>query len=199
MAGRVTHPHADLCLGEGGNLQLWLLGCVPWELCSLWRAWSAWDRGAAATFLLPQFRAGPWPEAWRNPSAVWMWGCSNGLGWELCSWSVYPSLLSLSAVPSRKAGQPCLARHNLCLHCWLHSLNSVLNFILKNLERNWVPSDAKIPIFRGTALQGIQLWLRALLLFLAFGKHFLEPSRCESCPMWAPLREGDFCHTKMKV
>lgn len=31
-------------------------------------------------------------------------------------------------------------------HCWLHSLNSVLNFILKNLERNQVPSAAKLPV-----------------------------------------------------
>lgn len=50
----------------------------------------------------------------------------------------------------------------------------------------------KSPFSVGTALQGIQLCLQALLLFLAFGKHFLEPSRRESCPMWAPLREGDF-------
>lgn len=101
--------------------------------------------------LLPLFPADPWPEAWRIPSAVWVWGCSSTLGWGLCSWSLYPSLLSLCTVPNRKAGQPCVVRHNLCLHCWLHSLNSLLNFILKNLERNQVPSDAEISIFIGTS------------------------------------------------
>lgn len=50
----------------------------------------------------------------------------------------------------------------------------------------------KSPLSVGTALQGIQLGLWAPLLFLAFGKRFLEPSRPDSCPMWAPLGEGDF-------
>lgn len=185
------HPLADPCLGEGGSLQLWPLGYVCWELCSLWRTRSARDRGAASSSCLSSLLI---PEQRHRESQV-LSGCGAvAIDWDgnCAVGSVYPSLLSLCTVPNRKAGQPCLVRHTLCLHCWLHSLNSVLNFILKNLERNQVPSDAEIPIIIGNSSPRNSVVTTRSVAVSGFWKALLEPSRHESCPMWAPLREGDF-------